>query len=107
MQMTTHIAHGTYNVILSDHFTFNDNPQFRKVLETIPDSAVRQVVIHLRRVSFVDSAALGMLLMANDEAQKYNKIVRLSGVSSQLERLFKMAQFDQFFTMQYRIDEQV
>lgn len=98
MQITTRNDHGTCNVVLSGQFTFSDNAEFRTILDKIGDMAIKHLVFDMAKVDFVDSAALGMLLLAHDEAKKYNKSLLLAGVQGQVKRVFDMALFDKIFS---------
>ena len=100
MDITTQNDNGTYNVTLSGKFTFTDNPEFRTILDKISDANISKVILHMERVEFVDSAALGMLLLAYDESEKHKKALLLEGVNGQVKRIFAMARFEQFFKFQ-------
>lgn len=99
MEIIKHIDHATYDVTLSGKFTFADHPEFRDILQKIGDSAIKRVVFHMQKVEFVDSAALGMLLLALDEAEKHHKGLVISGATGQVKKMFDMAQFNTLFTM--------
>ena len=100
MQMNMAIEQGVCQVHLHGDFVFNDNSSFREVLTRLAQAEVRQVIIHLNHVEFVDSAALGMLLLAREEAQKHHKSLILSGASGQVARTFEMARFSELFILQ-------
>lgn len=98
MDMNAQIHAGICNVNMHGQFTFTDNAAFREmVLTKFIDPSIRQVVLHMKDVDFVDSAALGMLLLAHDESVKHKKPLLLEGVVGQVRRIFEMARFDQFF----------
>lgn len=99
MEIITHTENGTYNVQMRGKFTFIDNTEFRLIIDKLADPAIRQVVLHMEHVEFVDSAALGMLLLAHDEAVKSKKALLLKGVKGQVKRTFEMARFEQFFNL--------
>ncbi len=98
MEVSGQFSNGHYNIHLQGRFTFNDNPVFREViLDKINDPEVKTIALNMERVEFVDSAALGMLLLAHDEAKALNKQLHLHGINGQVKRIFDMARFDQFF----------
>ncbi|MBI1274833.1 anti-sigma factor antagonist [bacterium] len=99
METIAQSSNGIHSVHLHGRFTFNDNPEFREaVLDKISTPDITKITLHLERVEFVDSAALGMLLLAHDEAKKHNKQLLIQGVSGQVKRIFDMACFHQFFS---------
>jgi HptB-dependent secretion and biofilm anti anti-sigma factor len=99
MNMVQSLNAGTFNLTLSGKFTFADHPEFREILAKIGEDDVRQIVLQMSGVEFVDSAALGMLLLARDEAEKHNKSLILSGATGQVKKMFEMAKFSNLFTI--------
>ncbi len=90
---------GIYSVTLSGKFTFSDHTGFREILKKITESDVRQVILNMTTVDFVDSAALGMLLLARDEAQKHQKELVIHGATGQVKKTFDLAKFNALFVM--------
>lgn len=99
MEIVTHREQGICNVVLSGQFTFADHPGFRDILQEIAEVQVRQVILHMAKVEFVDSAALGMLLLALDEAHKHQKQLVISGATGQVKKMFDLSRFNTLFTM--------
>lgn len=97
MEIICHVQNNIYNASLRGKFTFADNSAFRPVIESMTDPAISQVALNLSGVDFVDSAAMGMLMLAHDEAQKNNKTFRLHGVAGNVKRIFDLARLDQLF----------
>lgn len=100
MEIFTWHENNVYHIRFSGRFTFSDNPEFRVILEKIHDPDIHTIVLQMERLEFVDSAALGMLLLAHDESKKNHKTLRVQGVQGQVKRMFEMAHFEQFFTLQ-------
>jgi HptB-dependent secretion and biofilm anti anti-sigma factor len=99
MDIVKHMNGGTYELTFIGQFTFNDHPEFRDVLDKFKERDVTHIVLHLAAVEFMDSAALGMLLLALDESEKHRKSLVLQGATGQVKKMFDMAQFHTFFTM--------
>ena len=99
MEITQHLEQEIHHVRLSGAFTFTDHAGFRDVLNVIGEGSVQQVTIHMAQVNFVDSAALGMLLLARDEAEKYRKQLVLRGAAGQVKKMFDMARFNMLFSL--------
>lgn len=99
MEITKQLRQGTLDVTLSGKFTFKDHPEFREILQQIAEKDVQKVVMHMQRVEFVDSAALGMLLLALDETEKHKKQLVISGATGQVKKMFDMARFNTMFSM--------
>lgn len=99
MEIATHLKQGTYDVTMRGKFTFNDHPIFREILQHIASDEAQKIVFHMAQVEFVDSAALGMLLLARDEAEKHKKHLVISGSVGQVKKMFDMANFSTLFNM--------
>lgn len=84
---------------LSGRFTFTDYTVFRKLVTDILSSKVPRLVFDLSNVEFMDSAALGMLLLARDETSGNNQALSLRGASGQVQRVLAVARFDALFEM--------
>lgn len=100
MEIIRSTDNGDFTLTLKGAFTFADNNTFRHVLSSIPNPDVRQVIFDLKQVEFIDSAALGMLLLAHDESIKHQKPVILRGAEGQVGKMLQMACFDQYFVIQ-------
>ena len=78
-------------------FTFADYQQFRELVTRLLSSSASRYVIDLRDLEFIDSAGLGMLLLARDEAQRKNRALSLRRPSGQVRRVIDVARFDTLF----------
>jgi anti-anti-sigma factor len=100
MKIDNNLTQGVYNITLSEKFTFDDHMQFREVLKKMDEQGVSKIILHMAGVTFVDSAALGMLLLAGEEAKKNNKTLIISSPAGQVKKMFEMARFDKIFTIE-------
>lgn len=100
MQITQQSENGYFNIIMKGDFTFDANVPFRDVLDKLakPDAGV--IVIDLSGVEFMDSAALGMLLLAHERAGRNARTITLKGARGHVKKILQMARFDQFFVME-------
>ncbi|MAU41225.1 MAG: anti-anti-sigma factor [Kordiimonas sp.] len=86
---------------LSEKITFSDHDIFREMISTMLNDQTAQQVIDLSAVDFIDSAGLGMLLLARDEISKTNKTLVLKAPQGQVKRMFDVARFDTMFTIEH------
>lgn len=100
MEITRSTDNGDFTLTLKGLFTFADNSAFRHILSSIPNPEIRQIIFDMQQVEFIDSAALGMLLLAHDESIKHQKPIILRGAEGQVAKMLKMACFDEYFLMQ-------
>jgi anti-anti-sigma factor len=96
----TETADGTTKVELSGRFTFGDHSSFRKLIEEIRPHGSDTYVLDVAGVEFIDSAGLGMLLLARDEGEKTNTSVVIRGAQGQVKRMLEVARFDTLFKLE-------
>lgn len=98
MQATV-IQEGSKSVIkLVGRFDFNTHREFRGVSDPIiADSNVREIEISFREVEYLDSSALGMLLMLRDKASGAGKDISLVGVKGSVKQVLEIANFGKLF----------
>ena len=87
-------------VAMTGRFTFVDREPFGKVVQRIGQMTRGTCTIDLSGVEFVDSAALGMLLMARDAAGSHGARLVLRGPKGHVKRVFDIAKFDALFVIE-------
>ena len=85
---------------LRGEFTFSDHQAFRKLAERLFANGSQPVVFDLGHLAFIDSAGLGMLLIARDEAVKKGRRLVLKGAGGQVKKMFDVSKFETLFVMQ-------
>jgi HptB-dependent secretion and biofilm anti anti-sigma factor len=101
MQVTTSVEGGKATVRLSGRFDFNTHREFRVAYEAVMDQAgVTQVVVDLAGVDYLDSSALGMLLMLRDRGETTKRSVTLTGVKGSVKQVLDIANFSKIFRME-------
>ncbi len=84
---------------LRGSFTFKDHHAFRALLDALRSGGQRHV-LDLSGLEFVDSAALGMLLIADDEARGGGWTLTLRRPSPQVARLMEVAAMESIFAIE-------
>lgn len=90
-----------YLLEMDGTFTFSDNAKFRQIANMLRESNAQAVTLKMGGLEFIDSAALGMLLLLHDEAQKKGFRVVLSGANGQIKKMLQLSNFDEIFTIDY------
>lgn len=75
-------------------FTFKKQRRFAECIRSLSPSE-KPIQVDLHRVTFMDSAALGMLLLLREEVGN----VTLSTVSPVARKVLKVANFDRIFSL--------
>lgn len=98
MQAVSQVQGDKAVVKLSGRFDFNTHREFRAAYEPVMDKpGITQVVIDLSAVDYLDSSALGMLLMLREKAVKAKRSVELSGAKGSVEQVLNIARFAELF----------
>lgn len=91
---------GKATVKLAGRFDFNTHREFRSAYEPlVTDPTVRSVVVDFAGVDYLDSSALGMLLMLRDKLGGANKEVVLTGVRGNVKQVLDIANFGKLFSI--------
>lgn len=89
---------GTVDLRLSGRFDFNAHREFRNAYEpAIADAQVRALNVDMGGVDYLDSSALGMLLMLRDKAGAANKALALINVHGQVKQVLEIVNFGKLF----------
>ncbi|EKE16745.1 MAG: sulfate transporter/antisigma-factor antagonist STAS [uncultured bacterium] len=87
-------------VKLVGRFDFNTHRDFRNAYEPlISDTEVRSVTVDFSGVDYLDSSALGMLLMLRDKLGGVSKEVALVGVGGNVKQVLDIANFSKLFNI--------
>lgn len=98
MQSSVQKEAGKAVIKLTGRFDFNTHREFRGAYEPlIGDAGVRSVVVDFTGVDYLDSSALGMLLMLRDKLGGANKEVALTGVRGNVKQVLDIANFGKLF----------
>lgn len=98
MQASTSKDAGKAVVKLAGRFDFNAHREFRSAYEPlIADADVQVVEIDFSSVDYLDSSALGMLLMLRDKLGGAGKEVALTGVRGNVRQVLDIANFGKLF----------
>lgn len=90
-----------YLLTMNGQFTFSDNSEFRRILTSLRDTSAASLTLAMDRLDYIDSAALGMLLLLHDEASRKGMRVSLEGVTGQIKKMLQLSNFDEIFTIRY------
>ena len=85
---------------LAGRFDFNSHREFRDAVEqALGDGKSGTVRVDLAQVSYLDSSALGMLLMLRDKAKGANRKVELAGAQGSVKQVLEIANFGKLFEL--------
>ncbi len=92
------VPHENYKeIIVCGSFTFRDHDTFFEIISLIKNSPASRMVFNLADCDFVDSAALGMFVIAHDEASSKKVKLSIKGVKGKVKEIMYAARFDALY----------
>lgn len=85
---------------LVGRFDFNSHREFREAMDKVmAQTGVANVQVDMGEVSYLDSSALGMLLMMRDRARSSGKTVSLANTRGSVRQVLDIANFGKLFSI--------
>ncbi|PWK40659.1 STAS domain-containing protein [Pseudomonas sp. B21-040] len=81
-------------ISIKGRFDFAKHQEFR---ESYEDKALSAVVVDLKDATYLDSSALGMLLLLRDHAGGDDSDIRVVNSSSDVRKILAISNFDKLF----------
>src|SRR5512140_1534435 len=98
MEIDTHIVNGRAIISLAGRFDFSANGNFRRCCDSaLRAILVRELDIDFARVQYLDSSALGMLLILRERAEGVRKRVVLSNCRGAVRQVLDISNFGKLF----------
>lgn len=101
MSVTRHIDESKQQVVIKidGRFDFAQHKSFRDAYRDIPPGS-KTYVVDLSATSYLDSSALGMLLLLREHAGGEVSAVRIQGCGEDVQRVLKIANFEKLFRVE-------
>ena len=87
-------------VQLKGRLTFNDHAKLRALIREMLQNKAKRQVLDLSALEFVDSAGIGMLLIAREEMANVDKQLVLRAATGQVKRVLTVAQLNKIVTIE-------
>lgn len=100
MQVRTSVTDNVFEVHLSERLSFSDNSAFRKLLQDMQASKTRHWILNLSGLSAVDSAGLGMFIIAQETAKKSGLQLTLKSPSGYVKNLIELSKMDKLIPVE-------
>lgn len=88
---------GGKEILFSGSFTFRDHDTFFEIISMIKNTDIEKIVFNLANCDFIDSAALGMFVIAHDEASSKAIDLSIKGVDGKVKEVMFAARFDSLY----------
>lgn len=90
-----------YEIVLAKSFDFENLNDFRGFLQKVTEEKAKSLVINFQEVEYIDSSALGMLMLAKHETDNSQCDLKLSNVQDgHAKDVLHLVKFNQLFTIQ-------
>ena len=100
MQITVEKKDGTARLVLNGRFDFSSHREFRNACdEALKTPEINEIEADFSRVDYLDSSALGMLLLLREKAQGVNLKVSLTHCTGLVQQVLDVANFQRLFTI--------
>lgn len=99
MQTSITNRDGNTVIVLNGRFDFNAHREFRETVDQAVREAVDKIHVDLGGVDYLDSSALGMLLMLRDKAKGAGKEVLLANARGAVKQVIDIANFGKLFAL--------
>ncbi len=83
---------------LSGRMTFSDHAVMKRITQYVIAERMSKVIVDLSRLSFIDSAALGMFLILHEEMKKIKGAMVVEGASGQVARIFAVGEINELIS---------
>lgn len=100
MEYTKAVSGNNCNIDIKGKFTFSDHKEFKSIFSILADDSIKNLKLDFSAVEFIDSAALGILLLARDEAEKFSKSIILRNPVGQVKQMFEVSRFYDLFQIE-------
>lgn len=100
MIVNVHCGNGKAQITLHGRFDFNAHRDFKSSYDPVLGAAdVNAIEVDLGQVEYLDSSALGMLLLLREKAERVNKAVALTNCHGTVQQVLEIANFGRLFPM--------
>jgi len=100
MHLTSAADEGRLVLKLMGRFDFHSHRDFRAAYEqALEPNRAKTIELNFEGVDYLDSSALGMLLLLREKAEASGKQVVLSGLKGTVKQVLDVANFGKLFTV--------
>ena len=101
MGISTSVIGNTATISMTERFDFNVQRDFRDAYDShLTNAAVVAIEVNLAGVDYLDSSALGMLLMLRERATAAGKSLKLCKPTAGVAQILEIANFSKLFTIE-------
>ena len=100
MSISASVSGNTATINMTGRFDFNVQRDFKEAYDPqLKNAAVVAIEVNLAGVDYLDSSALGMLLMLRERAAAAGKGLKLCKAGAGVAQILEIANFSKLFTI--------
>jgi len=100
MSISVQILDRAGRIAMYGRFDFQVHREFKEAYTPLLDNpVVHEIEIEMSKVDYLDSSALGMLMLLNERARAVNKPVALLNTSGVVSQVLGVANFSKIFNI--------
>jgi len=92
MAVKLQVSDNKVSIIIEERFDFSLHQQFRDAY-TGHEEAKTVFIVELSKTEYMDSSALGMILLLKDHAEKHSSTVIIRKPNASVNKILEIAQF--------------
>lgn len=102
MAINVQIHDRSARITMSGRFDFQVHRDFKDAYTPLLDNAaIREIEVEMSKVDYLDSSALGMLMLLNERAKSVNKPVALLNTTGVVSQVLEVANFSKIFNIRH------
>ena len=87
------------DIDISGRFTREDSEQIQSLVSYINEHKVTILHINMQKLDFIDSSAIGQLLVLKEEIDKNKGSITLKNPTGHVKEMLDVSNFEQFFNI--------
>jgi anti-anti-sigma factor len=91
---------GNQEIHIKGKFVHHDREQFLEIVDGFVKSNANSLVLDFHETNFMDSAALGLMLLVKKSVQTAKKNLVIRSLSKRVEKMFQLMNYDKIFTIE-------
>ena len=104
MSISVSVLGSVARISMVGRFDFQVHREFKDAYSALlVNAAVSEIEIEMSRVDYLDSSALGMLILLNERAKEAKKTITLLNASSVVSQVLDVANFSKIFNIKNAI----
>jgi anti-anti-sigma factor len=101
MSISVQVSDSAAVIRLEGRFDFQAHRDFKQCCDSaLANESVRRIEVDFDNVEYLDSSALGMLLMLKERAERKTRTISLVNCKGTVRNILEVANFNKLFTVQ-------